>query len=97
MSADHQQRCLASHPDRRVSLKVACCGLSTIREVLDAIVAVAWLGTFAAGADSSAGERAPLPGRQVKVAAIAIGFGGDHDKKLRLAHRTPGDGGPAGR
>ena len=36
-------------------------------------------------ADSSAGERTPLPGRQVKVAAIAIGFGGDHDKKLRLA------------
>jgi len=28
---------------------------------------------------------AALPGRQVKVAAIAIGFGGNHDEKLRLA------------
>ena len=27
----------------------------------------------------------PLPGRQVKVAAICIGFDGDHDKKLKLA------------
>ena len=26
-----------------------------------------------------------LPGRQVKVAAICIGFGGDHDQKLKLA------------
>jgi hypothetical protein len=26
-----------------------------------------------------------LPGRQIKVAAIAIGFGGDHDRKLTLA------------
>src|SRR6185369_6266030 len=25
------------------------------------------------------------PGRQVKVAAISIGFGGDHDQKLKLA------------
>ena len=30
-------------------------------------------------------EKAPLPGRQVKVAAICIGFGGDHDRKLKLA------------
>jgi hypothetical protein len=49
------------------------------------IVAVALLGAFVAGTDSSAGERAALPGRQVKVAAIAIGVGGSHDKKLRLA------------
>ncbi len=48
------------------------------------IVAVALLGAFVAGADSSAGERTALPGRQVKVAAIAIGFGGNHEKKLRL-------------
>jgi beta-ureidopropionase len=34
---------------------------------------------------ASAGDRAALPGRQVKVAAIAIGYGGGHDKKLRLA------------
>ncbi len=49
------------------------------------IVAVALLGAFVAGSDSSASERSTLPGRQVKVAAIAIGFGGSHDKKLRLA------------
>lgn len=49
------------------------------------IVSIALLGVLAAGAASSAGERATSPGRQVKVAAIAIGFGGDHDKKLRLA------------
>ncbi len=48
------------------------------------IVAVALLGAFVAGADSSAGERTALPGRQVKVAAIAIGLGGNHEKKLRL-------------
>ena len=30
-------------------------------------------------------EKAPLPGRQVKVAAICIGFGGDHDQKIKLA------------
>jgi hypothetical protein len=30
-------------------------------------------------------DRDALPGRQVKVAAICIGFGGDHDKKLKLA------------
>src|SRR5271169_5743088 len=27
----------------------------------------------------------PVPGRQVKVAAICIGFGGNHDEKLKLA------------
>jgi len=30
-------------------------------------------------------DRATLPGRQVRVAAICIGFGGDHDEKLKLA------------
>jgi len=41
-------------------------------------------------------DRTKLPGRQVKVAAICIGFGGDHDEKLRLAldHlQTAGDNG----
>jgi predicted amidohydrolase len=44
------------------------------------------LVTLAAGAPSAtaADGRALLPGRQVKVAAIAIGFGGNHDRKLRL-------------
>jgi predicted amidohydrolase len=36
--------------------------------------------TAAAGAD-----RESLPGRQVKVATIPIGFGGNHDEKLKLA------------
>jgi beta-ureidopropionase len=31
------------------------------------------------------GSQSALPGRQVKVAAIAIGYGGDHDQKLKLA------------
>ncbi len=30
-------------------------------------------------------ERDRLPGRQVKVAAICIGFGGEHDAKLKMA------------
>ena len=30
-------------------------------------------------------DRENLPGRQVKVAAICIGFGGSHDEKLKLA------------
>jgi hypothetical protein len=30
-------------------------------------------------------DRAALPGRQVRVAAIAIGFGGDHEAKMKLA------------
>ncbi len=30
-------------------------------------------------------DRTQLPGRQVKVAAICIGFGGAHDEKLKLA------------
>ncbi len=31
------------------------------------------------------GDREKLPGRQVKVAAIAIGFGGQYDAKMKLA------------
>jgi hypothetical protein len=49
---------------------------------------VQWLGVFLligpAGAAEPAG-RAELPGRRVKVSAIAIGFGGDRDKKIKLA------------
>jgi predicted amidohydrolase len=48
------------------------------------ILAVTLLASFAVIQDSPGGERAALPGRQVKVAAIAIGFGGNHDKKLQL-------------
>jgi predicted amidohydrolase len=40
----------------------------------------------ATGSGPVAAARGPAaPGRPVKVAAIAIGFGGDHDKKLALA------------
>ncbi|MEN6424302.1 MAG: carbon-nitrogen hydrolase family protein [Phycisphaerales bacterium] len=41
-------------------------------------------------------DRTRLPGRQVKVAAICIGFGGEHSEKLKLAldHlRTAGENG----
>ncbi len=31
------------------------------------------------------GAQSPLPGRQVKVAALCIGYGGDHEQKLKLA------------
>ncbi len=34
---------------------------------------------------AAVGDRPSQPGRPVKVAAIAIGFGGDHDAKLKLA------------
>ncbi len=34
---------------------------------------------------TGAAEPESLPGRQVKVATIPIGFGGDHDQKLKLA------------
>ncbi len=45
----------------------------------------------ATGIGTSAAQQVPqlvrdqLPGRQVKVSAISIGFGGDHDAKLKLA------------
>jgi hypothetical protein len=45
-------------------------------------VSVALLLSAAVAGAQSAKD---LPGRQVKVAAIAIGFGGDHDQKLKLA------------
>ncbi len=44
---------------------------------------------FGIGKDSSGivpqPDRDKLPGRQVRVAAICIGFGGNHDEKLKLA------------
>jgi beta-ureidopropionase len=49
-----------------------------------AVVSAAMIlaATLATGAPK---HREKLPGRQVKVAAIAIGFGGQHDVKLKLA------------
>jgi len=56
---------------------VAVCSLNLLNHRVDA------QGGLATG--SSSGLRAPLPGRSVKVAALPIGFGGDHDQKLTLA------------
>jgi predicted amidohydrolase len=39
----------------------------------------------AAGVGTAPGASPSLPGRQVKVAALCIGYGGDHDQKLKLA------------
>ncbi|MBN1846635.1 MAG: carbon-nitrogen hydrolase family protein [Sedimentisphaerales bacterium] len=40
---------------------------------------------FSCGLNAAPLERGALPGRQVRVSAICIGFGGDHETKLRLA------------
>jgi predicted amidohydrolase len=55
---------------------------SSVRAWIFVFLAMVATGSPSIGA---AVDRAALPGRQVKVAAIAIGFGGNHDKKLRLA------------
>lgn len=46
-----------------------------------------WLSilVWAAGTTGEPVGRKDLPGRQVKASAIAIGFDGDHDRKLKLA------------
>jgi len=50
-------------------------------------VLAGWVvGLWLMWASVAEGDEAPtLPGRPVKVAAICIGFGGDHDEKLDLA------------
>ncbi len=50
----------------------------------------------AVGPEAQAIARASLPGRPVMVAAIAIGFDGDHDKKLALAVDILGTAGQHG-
>lgn len=45
-------------------------------------VGLSWVGSSPV---STAAESQTLPGRQVKVATIPIGFGGDHEQKLKLA------------
>ncbi|MHC4478389.1 MAG: carbon-nitrogen hydrolase family protein [Planctomycetota bacterium] len=47
------------------------------------LVLVLWLAGSAPAAVQQ--HQAKLPGRQVKVAAICIGYGGKHDKKMKLA------------
>ena len=53
------------------------------RRIAVSIAIVLWLGASLLVA--AAADRQNLPGRQVKVAAIAIGCGGDHQAKLKLA------------
>ena len=50
------------------------CGIMTVALLLSGSLAVA-----------EPADRGKLPGRQVKVAAIAIGFGGDREQKTKLA------------
>ncbi|MGE5296471.1 MAG: carbon-nitrogen hydrolase family protein [Solirubrobacterales bacterium] len=50
-----------------------------------AVIAGAFASSVAGAASVPQLDRAKLPGRQVKVAAIAIGFDGNHDEKLKLA------------
>ncbi|GAG49348.1 unnamed protein product, partial [marine sediment metagenome] len=59
--------------------------------VFSTCILIVALAGFAFAQEASAAKAIPqldrekLPGRQVKVAAICIGFGGEHDAKLRLA------------
>ena len=59
--------------------------------VLSICVSIVALTGFAFAQEASTAKAIPqldreeLPGRQVKVAAICIGFGGEHDAKLKLA------------
>ena len=43
---------------------------------------IAWIGVALAAAPA---DLKTVPGRPVKVATIPIGFGGDHDRKVKLA------------
>lgn len=53
--------------------------------VIQALAVFAAVTSTSLGADVPQLDRAKLPGRQVKVAAICIGFDGQHDEKLKLA------------
>jgi beta-ureidopropionase len=60
--------------------------MKTTLKVLALLWVSGWISTpLASAARTPQIVRAQLPGRQVKVAAIAIGFGGSHDEKLKLA------------
>ena len=59
-----------------------------LRPLLTALCCLSCLAGLALAADDSAPTtpaKPSTPGRQVKVSAICIGFGGDHDAKLKLA------------
>ena len=55
------------------------------RRVLENVVILVTLGWSALVLAADRPHSKALSGRQVKVAAIPIGFGGDHGRKLRLA------------
>jgi hypothetical protein len=55
------------------------------RELVRAVVwvaGIAWIGSASVAAPT---DPKTVPGRPVKVATIPIGFGGDHEGKLKLA------------
>jgi beta-ureidopropionase len=60
--------------------------MKTTLKVLALLWASGWVSTsLASAAQTPQIVRERLPGRQVKVAAICIGFGGTHEEKLKLA------------
>ena len=56
-----------------------------VKSLIHALVISLAIASMSPGADVPPLDRAKLPGRQVKVAAICIGFNGQHDEKLKLA------------
>jgi beta-ureidopropionase len=55
------------------------------KSVIHALAIFVAVTSMSLGADVPQLDRSALPGRQVKVAAICIGFDGQHDEKLKLA------------
>ncbi len=58
---------------------------ASLRHIIFVLVSGWSAVSTAPAADVPPLVREQLPGRQVKVAAISIGFGGEHDAKLKLA------------
>jgi len=56
-----------------------------VKSSIHALVISLAVASVSLGVDVPQLDRSKLPGRQVKVAAICIGFGGQHDEKLKLA------------
>ena len=56
-----------------------------VKSSIHALVISLAIASMSPGADVPQLDRSKLPGRQVKVAAICIGFNGKHEEKLKLA------------
>jgi predicted amidohydrolase len=56
-----------------------------VKSSIHALVVSLAIASMSLGADVPQLDRSKLQGRQVKVAAICIGFDGNHDEKLKLA------------